>query len=82
VTDHSSLDVFQPLVFGSFQCLQRLLEQDGPLSLNRFTGMLCFFKFKNLPNSQLKMRDFVFFYKMHSCPECVVIFEKEPISRQ
>jgi len=39
VTDHSSLFVFQPLVFGSLQCLQRLLEQDGPLSLNRTTGM-------------------------------------------
>jgi len=43
VTDHCSLFVFQPLVFGSLQCLQRLHEQDGPLSLNRVTGMLRFF---------------------------------------
>jgi len=61
VTDHSSLFMFQPLAFGSLQCLQRLFEQDGPLSLNRITGMLCFLKFKNLPNSKLKMRDFAFF---------------------
>ena len=61
VTDHCSLFVFQPLVFGSLRCLQRLFEQDGPLSLNRFAGMLCFFKFKDLPNCKTKMRDFVLF---------------------
>jgi len=40
ITDPSTFFVFQPLVFGSLQCLQRLLEQDGPLPLNRTTGML------------------------------------------